>query len=1659
MIATAGTVNVTVTTSGGTSAAKTFTINPAAPTITALSPSSATAGGAAFTLTVTGTNFISGATVKWGTTSLTTTVSSTTTVTAPVTAAMIATAGTVNVTVTTTAGTSSPMVFTINNNLTLTLTGTTLPSGTVGSAYSGSISATGSVTQTTNIYNYIWKVNGTTVSTNGTPYTLSSGISFTNTGGWTLSIGGTPNVAGTVTFSATITACTPSASGCQPTAISAGPATFSIVVGQGASLTLPPSNTTFPSATVGQSYGAAINASGGDQKNYTWTVNGNSVPISGTPVTLPDGIAFSNTGGFTLTIGGTPTAAGTATFSVSVTDVATGATASQSGYSITVNGSSSGHIVNGGVTLANCGGGAAGVTVTINTNPTQSAVTDSNGAYSIFNIPNGSYTVTPSISGPAAVFYPASQSFTINGSDVDENFQAVLGYTVTGTVAYTGTQQGRIYVQLAGNNCGGPTPGTSLAAPGQFTIRGVPPGSYTLEGWMDTLGYGSRNASDPSGSVGVSVNVPQSTGVTVSKADASKAHANAVIVGQALNLNTPSTVTLSAAPGIQTPSPFSGGAVVPFSSVNESNGVEMATSYTVAWSTSSTFASTTGTKTFKATGSGGSNVWILSGLTNSQVLYFHAQGLVGTSAGPWSSIVGPVTINAPTAGSTVSGTVNIPVKATGPLYVGFYNQNTNVAYAAVYANPGASQSYSVKVPAGIYFNFAILDQNNDGIVDVGDLTNTNSNSNNAVTVGSSALSVPAITLSGANSTAIVTTQNFQQINQYGNGSNYNLQFEVGASVKLPVAVTLLSATNQNVVTPMDIGWCDGCGGSNPYNFQVSVGATPPRVNDSYTFQVTYSDGTTASPNPTATVTGVLATPPSSLLPEGPCTTNCNLKPTFTWSDTGLATSDMYSFQLMDSNYNTLWQIPGKDSSATFTNSIQSITYGTDPTGSGSTYSTPLSNGTEYYWQIKAMDTNGNSATAQAFYYPGYQSLSLPAGNPSTLPSAVAGQYYTGSIAATGGYPCYNFNASNFGGTTSSTTGYQYGNSCSSPWTINFTPASAGTITFQLSVSDNDGDNYGPVTYTINVLAAAPVSLPKSTPNSLGSALLGSSYSGAVNASDGVNPYTFTVNGTPIPTNNTATVFTGGNGLTAANSSGNTLFIGGTPTAGPITLTVSVTDGNGATDTETYSIPTTSGPSGVNNGNLNGQYTCLTQGFNDNDNARWASVATFKADGSGHLTSGEFDENGSDQSSASTGTSLTGTFSIGADNNGLLSITANPTSGNGNTTQWAIALTDLVSPAQQFRMLEAENSTVNQHGTANCFLDTTSAFAVSTISSKSFAFGMQGESGSGAPKAYVGRMTASSGSANGGTITSGIMDGMSVDQSGDSGGTGTGSYTAPSSTTGRFTITLTPTGSPNSITWAAYIIDVNRMFLVEIAGDTGLQAGDMRLQQQTSNAAATLLNGPFVLYEQGLGYRNGSVAGYGTTIMQGTGNGTSLTVNASYDDNNGTFTSGKENGTVPPTFDSANPGRAYFSPGTDTVYLYFFNSNTAFFIDLDGTQGNLASGWVEAQKQTTFSNATLAGSYLLGEMPAMKASQDGQVGVVTVSNTGSITADITEAGQGEFNFDQSQTGIGYNWLSNTYGAFSVSGGGGSGSSCFVISAAKSVCIDNASSTPSVTVLQQ
>src|SRR5207249_4847631 len=120
----------------------------AAPTISSLNPTCAAAGGPQFTLTVNGTNFVSGSTVNWNGSALATAFVSATQLTATVPAALIATAGTASITVVTPCGgTSNAQTFTIA--ATPVITSPLTACGAGGSPLSDTITASNNPTTST----------------------------------------------------------------------------------------------------------------------------------------------------------------------------------------------------------------------------------------------------------------------------------------------------------------------------------------------------------------------------------------------------------------------------------------------------------------------------------------------------------------------------------------------------------------------------------------------------------------------------------------------------------------------------------------------------------------------------------------------------------------------------------------------------------------------------------------------------------------------------------------------------------------------------------------------------------------------------------------------------------------------------------------------------------------------------------------------------------------------------------------------------------------------------------------------------------------------------------------------------------------------------------------------------------------------------------------------------------------------------------------------------------------------------------------------------------------------------------------------------------------------------------------------------------------------
>lgn len=168
-----------------------------------------------------------------------------------------------------------------NKSAPFTITTASLPDGTVNQPYSASISASGGITP------YTFSVSPA----------LPANLSFDS---FTGAISGTPVAAGTTTLTFTLRDTSPNSEAVQKSlTLTIGPASGAVSI----------ATTSLPDGNVGRAYNQTVHVLGGTPP-LTWSV------ISGI---LPQNLDLN---GLTGAISGTPTTAGTSSFTVKVADAA-----------------------------------------------------------------------------------------------------------------------------------------------------------------------------------------------------------------------------------------------------------------------------------------------------------------------------------------------------------------------------------------------------------------------------------------------------------------------------------------------------------------------------------------------------------------------------------------------------------------------------------------------------------------------------------------------------------------------------------------------------------------------------------------------------------------------------------------------------------------------------------------------------------------------------------------------------------------------------------------------------------------------------------------------------------------------------------------------------------------------------------------------------------------------------------------------------------------------------------------------------------------------------------------------------------------------------------------------------------------------------------------
>jgi hypothetical protein len=244
------------------------------PSVFGTDPSSIAAGSGTFSLVVNGSNFQAGAVVSWNGTFLQTNFQNSAQILATVPSNLIATAGFATIFVTNLNGLRSNGVgFTIVSSP-VTITTVSLPAGGVGATYAASLAATGGVPP------YTWSATSV----------LPAGLALNANG----SITGTPTTSGIYNVAVRVV---------DAQQNSAAQSFTLTITGSGVSIVTP---STLPSGSTGQPYTQTLTVTGGTGP-YTWS----------SATGLPGGLSLNPATGV---IAGTPTAAGTFTFTVQVTD-------------------------------------------------------------------------------------------------------------------------------------------------------------------------------------------------------------------------------------------------------------------------------------------------------------------------------------------------------------------------------------------------------------------------------------------------------------------------------------------------------------------------------------------------------------------------------------------------------------------------------------------------------------------------------------------------------------------------------------------------------------------------------------------------------------------------------------------------------------------------------------------------------------------------------------------------------------------------------------------------------------------------------------------------------------------------------------------------------------------------------------------------------------------------------------------------------------------------------------------------------------------------------------------------------------------------------------------------------------------------------------------
>jgi len=474
---------------------------------------------------------------------------------------------------------------------------------------------------------------------------------------------------------------------------------------------------------------------------------------------------------------------------------------------------------------------------------------------------------------------------------------------------------------------------------------------------------------------------------------------------------------------------------------------------------------------------------------------------------------------------------------------------------------------------------------------------------------------------------------------------------------------------------------------------------------------------------------------------------------------------------------------------------------------------------------------------------------------------------------------------------------------------------------------------------------------------------------------GVQQFTATVS--PSGANQAVTWSLSGTGCTGAScgtidATGKYAAPATAPTPATVTLTAtSVTDATKSA----FATITVTAPAPADLAKLTGPYAFL---FNGGDPGGAVVIAgSFTADGNGNITGGL--EDISRVSGVITSVSFTGTYTVGAENLGSMTLTSTTPAV---TSTFGFALGGFATGVATKGRFQGTFARAGADGVGQLEKQDPAGFSAAAVSGP-YVLGFEGVNDTGGRFVVAGRFDANGVAA----LTNGQVDANSAGTLINKASM-TGAYTVAAS--GRGTAALAITGVINPVNVSFYVVSRKKLFAMQTdarsATVIGVLSGTIK-EQSGGPFLVSSLSGNAVVALQG-------VSGTGTSVLvgQATANGAGSLSGVTDQNDAGVIVLNQTfSGTYSVDADGLGRGTLTITGDPKVKTIYFEKPNKVFIMD---TNTGAQFGVAEAQAAGPFSNASVSGNYFFGDLPSPVSTGDsfsGRCGVLTANGAGFTSA--------------------------------------------------------------------